>query len=86
MYESRMIAAEAESILPLATPRALEGDFPASLNNEWASTVVIRSSQTITGRSVVLRSLAQNTLTLRAAGPCEPSNESGSPTTIPRAS
>jgi len=82
----RIIAADAESILPLAAPRAFEGDFPVSLNSECASTVVMRSSHAITGKSVALRSRAQKAFTLRAAGPCEPSNESGSPTTMPRAS
>jgi hypothetical protein len=86
MYESRIIAADAESILPLAAPRALEGDFPASLNKECASTVVIRSSQVITGRSVAFRNRAQKALTFLAAGPRDPSSDNGRPTTIPRAS
>lgn len=80
-----MIAADAESILPLSAPRAFEGDFPVCLNSEWASNVVIRSSHAITGKSVSLRSRAQKALTLRTAGPREPSKESGRPTTIPRA-
>ena len=85
MYELRMIAAEAESILPRSIPLALEGDLPAARNSVRASKVVIRSSHKITGNSVTVRNLEQNALTLRAAFPTEPSIESGKPTTMDRA-
>ena len=71
MYELRMIAADAESILPRFMPLSFEGVLPAALSRFWASKVealsrfwaskvVILSSQTITGSCVTFRNLEQN--------------------------
>lgn len=85
-YDSRIIAAAAESILPRSFPRAFVGLNPASRSRDCASTDDMRSSQVIIGISVNFLRAAQNACTLRTAGPLVPSSDKGKPTTIELAS